>query len=229
MLVNHKITEIYEEIRNKLFYMIPEKWESIYLYATVIPRGDSGETGEMFFYYFPTGILKKNPVNVYQIPQRFNIEEEQYVKLSNELYYLIKELRRAYVKYEKTAWSNITISIKNASFLATYNCEDLLDSKYTGDDRLAIWQYKYLEFPLEKFDKEQRNKIQEYIKEEKMGLHEAKTYEDSFYKPHVHNNIHYNIERNNEEYIQEEKEEEKIEEKIEEDKIVVRNQILNME
>lgn len=223
MLINPKITEIYEKIRNTLFYMIPEKWSSIYLYATVISSENSKETGEMFFYYFPKGILRKNAINVYQIPRKFNIEEEQYLKLSDQLYELIRELRRAYIKYENIKWSNITISIKNVSFFAEYNSENLLSSKYTNNDRIAIWQYKYLDYPLEKFNKEQKKIILEYIQEENRGLHKNKTYTDSFYKPHIHNNIQYDKEKNAEKYI-------KINETNEDDEkeLIIRNQILNM-
>ena len=57
------IKDLYSEIRKCLFYMIPEKWESIYLYASVIQRDNGEETGEMFFYYFPKSIIKRNPIN----------------------------------------------------------------------------------------------------------------------------------------------------------------------
>ena len=93
MLENPNITRIYEEIRNIIFYMIPEKWDSIYLYATVISNEKNQENGEMFFYYFPKSILRKNPINVYQIPQKFNIEEGEYLQLTNQLYNLIKKLK----------------------------------------------------------------------------------------------------------------------------------------
>ena len=56
------IKDLYSEIRKCLFYMIPEKWESIYLYASVIQRDNGEETGEMFFYYFPKSIIKRNPI-----------------------------------------------------------------------------------------------------------------------------------------------------------------------
>lgn len=221
MLINSNIKELYEKIRNTLFYMIPEKWDSIYLYATVISRENNEETGQMFFYYFPKGILKKNPVNVYQIPQKFSLREEEYIKLADGLYDLIKQLKRACVKYEKLDWSNVTISIKNINFLAEYNCDNLLTSKYTSEDRMIIWQYKYLNYPIEKFNKEQRKIIDEYIQEEKQGMHKIKTYIDSFYKPHVHNNIQYDIEKNTEQYVKVDEENHE-----EEEEIVVRNQIL---
>ena len=96
MLNTSKLRSLYVEIQNKLFYMIPEKWESIYLYASVIDGSEKEYRGEMFFYYFPKGILKKNPVNVYEIPNRFNLKEEDYLKLADNLYYTIQELRQEF-------------------------------------------------------------------------------------------------------------------------------------
>ena len=74
-----KIKELYEGIKRHIYSMIPEKWESLYLYASVI-EGQK-ETGELYFYYVPKGILKKKPVNVYEIPSKFNIDETEYLKL----------------------------------------------------------------------------------------------------------------------------------------------------
>ena len=56
--------------------MIPEKWDKVYLYSSVLERPNHLETGEMYFYYVPKGVLKKKPVNVYEIPNKFNIDEE---------------------------------------------------------------------------------------------------------------------------------------------------------
>ena len=82
MLKNTKnIKGIYEEIQRKLFYMIPEKWDEVYLYASVIERLGTLETGELFFYYTPKGLLKRKTINVYEIPSKFNIDEEEYLKL----------------------------------------------------------------------------------------------------------------------------------------------------
>ena len=195
------IKDLYSEIRKCLFYMIPEKWESIYLYASVIQRDNGEETGEMFFYYFPKSIIKKNPINVYQIPHKFNLNEDEYVRLTNELYELIKKLRHQCQKYDKVNWSNITISIENVEFLAEYNCDDLMSSNYSNEDRMAIWQYKYLSYPIEKFSKIQREKIQDYINEEEHGLHQNKLYTETFYQPHEHNNVQYDINKKADEYI----------------------------
>ena len=196
--------ELYSEIRKYLFYMIPEKWNRIYLYASIIQRENGEETGEMFFYYFPQSILKKNPVNVYQVPAKFNLDEEEYIKLTDELYELLKNLRHECIRCDKINWSNITISIENVEFLAEYNCDNLINSKYSNEDRMAIWQYKYLNYPIERFNKDERYRIFEYLEEEARGLHPVIQYVETFYQQHEHNNIQYDISRHSEdEYIRE--------------------------
>ena len=45
MSANSNITDLYERIRKELFYMIPEKWEWIYLYASVVQRENRGGGG----------------------------------------------------------------------------------------------------------------------------------------------------------------------------------------
>ena len=180
--------------------MIPERWNSLYLYASIYE--DKGqETGEMYFYYFPKGLFKKNPVNVYEIPKKFNIEEKSYMRLASELYKLIKELRHRCMVLDKTNWSNITISIENVDFLVEYNSDDLKRSIYSSDDRRKIWQYKYLEYPLDRFKKSERQMIENYIQEEEQGLHGVTIYSETFYQEHAHNNIQYDITEEVERYI----------------------------
>ena len=81
-----KIKEMYEDIQRHIYYMIPEKWDKMMLYASVSDLIDKNKTGELFFYYIPKGIFKKNPINVYEIPQRFNLDEKEYIRLVNLLY-----------------------------------------------------------------------------------------------------------------------------------------------
>ena len=117
MLKNTKsIRKKYEEIQRKLFYMIPEKWEEVYLYASIIERLGSLQTGELFFYYVPRGLIKRKPVNVYEIPNKFNIPEEEYLKLVEILYKNIKDLRDDFKKSKQKVWSNLTITIKKSKF-----------------------------------------------------------------------------------------------------------------
>jgi hypothetical protein len=192
--------------------MIPEKWSSIYLYASVF-KENGKDTGEMYFYYYPKGLFKKNPVNVYEIPSKFNIEESSFMRLAEELYKLIVRLKYECLVHDKTDWSNITITIENVDFLVEYNCDDLLNSKYNSEDRRKIWQYKYLEYSIDKFNKQERNMIDSYLEEEMQGKHGVTIYSETFYQEHAHNNIQYDIETEVEDYITDEEIKEREEEK----------------
>ena len=46
-----KIKDIYEEIQKKIFNVVPEKWDELYLYASIIDRLGEVQTGEMYFYF----------------------------------------------------------------------------------------------------------------------------------------------------------------------------------
>ena len=165
-MLNHtkQIKEMYEEIQRKLLYLIPEKWESIYLYSSVIEDGKKEPTGELFFYYIPKGIFRKNPVNVYEVPGKFNIDEKQYVDLVQKLYDDIKQLRE---EFKRTTpgemWSNLTISITNMKFRAEYSYEDLVNNAFNSYERHVIWRYKYLGIGPEQVSKKDKDILYRYF------------------------------------------------------------------
>lgn len=123
MSTSARMRELYKEIQNSLFDMIPEKWNKIFLYASVIDGVNSLETGEMYFYYIPKGILKREPVNVYEVPNKFNLEESSYFKMADNLYGIIKKLRKEYIATNGSLWTNITISIADCTFKVEYGFE----------------------------------------------------------------------------------------------------------
>ena len=208
MINTPKVKELYSKIQEKIFYMIPEKWEKIYLYASIIENINYIETGEMFFYYFPKGILKKNPINVYEIPSKFNIDEEVYIHLAENLYDIIKDLREEFRKNGERIWSNINISIENSKFVIEYNYENLLNSKYSSYERHIIWNYKYLNEPMEKLNKNDRKMLEDYLLEENLFEKDVYKYEQNIYNKDVHNVIEYNKDiKEDENYEQKELEE----------------------
>lgn len=165
-MLNHtkKIKEIYEDIQRKLFYMIPEKWEKLYLYSSVLDEPDrEGKTGELFFYYIPKGIFKKKPVNVYEIPTKFNLDENQYLRLVQILYGKIKELRQEFRKSEtKEIWTNLTMSIQSLKFKVEYDYTDLNHSDFSSYERHVIWRYENLGIGEEQISKEDKEILKRY-------------------------------------------------------------------
>ena len=162
-----RMRKLYVDIQNQLFYMIPESFEKIYLYAAIMDQVHGMPIGEMFFYYFPKGILKKKPINVYEIPNKFNIEDEVYSKLVNKLYESVKQLREEVISSRQKAWTNITISIENLNFSIEYSYEDLSKSPYSNYERHIIWRYKYLQTDIHSYNKKERILIEKYLNEEK--------------------------------------------------------------
>ncbi|MCI8760805.1 MAG: DUF600 family protein [Clostridia bacterium] len=165
-MLNHtkKVKEIYEDIQKKLFYMIPEKWDKLYLYSSILDTPDKeGKTGELFFYYIPKGIFKKKEVNVYEIPAKFNLDEGQYLRLVQILYAKIKELKKEFQKSERNEiWTNLTMSIQNLKFKVEYDYTDLNHSDFSNYERHIIWRYKVLGIGEEQISKEEKDILKRY-------------------------------------------------------------------
>ena len=206
------IKELYEDIQRRIFKMIQEKWDSLYLYASVM-EGQK-ETGEMFFYYIPKGIFKKKPVNVYEIPSKFNIDESEYLKLVDNLYAKIKDLRQEFKKLELgETWSNVTIIIHNARFMVEYDYEDLKDNPLSSYERHVIWRCKYLGISFEQLNKEEKDILRKYASGPKI-LARVERYEAGIYIKDLNNVITYdtqgktdvnNEEANEQEYVKKDK------------------------
>lgn len=193
-MLNHtkKIKEIYEDIQKRLFYMIPEKWDKLYLYSSVIDMQNGEQTGELYFYYIPKGILKKKPVNVYEIPNRFNLDENDYLKLVKILYDRIKQLREEFRKSETgTLWSNITMTIGNMKFKVEYNYDDLEHSSFSSYERHIIWRYEYLGIVEEQVSKKEKEILNKYLTGAKI-IKRKENYETGLYIRDIENKIAYN-------------------------------------
>ena len=221
-MLNHtkKIKEIYEVIQKMIFYMIPEKWDKLYLYSSVIDMPDGQKTGELYFYYIPKGILRKKPVNVYEIPNKFNLDENEYLKLVKVLYEKIQQLREEFRKSETgTLWSNITITIENLKFKVEYNYEDLMNDYFNSYERHIIWRYKYLGIGEVQVNKKDKDILNRYLLGAKT-LSRQEKYETGIYIKDIENMVAFNTSK---EY--EAKENEEYEQQVKEKKIR-KNQIL---
>ena len=196
-MLNHtkKIKEIYEEIQRTLYYMIPEKWDKLYLYSSILDEPDQeGKTGELFFYYVPKGIFRKKIVNVYEIPSKFNLDENQYLKLVQLLYGKIKELQKEFKKSERgEIWTNLTMSIQNLKFKVEYDYTDLKHSVFNSYERHVIWRYENLGIGEEQVNKEDKQILKRY----KLGpktLAKKEHYDAGIYIRDVENIVAYSTE-----------------------------------
>lgn len=191
MLDNANTKMIYSKIQKQLFYMIPEKWDSIYLYASITEKINHLETGELYFYYFPKGILRKKPVNSYEIPSKFNLDEEEYIKLAENLYRLIKQLKQEFQKSKEKLWSSVTIKIENFHFIVEFHYDNEIRDE---EEQHLIWGYQNLKFPLESYTKKEKQIIMQYLQEEAIRPHKIEVYTEPMYHNSVKNIVQYNRE-----------------------------------
>ena len=182
MVIDPRIQKIYTEIQKQLFYMIPEKWNKVYLYSSILERVNNLESGELYFYYVPNGILKKNPINVYEIPNRFNIKEEEYLRLVDKLYSKVKKLRKVFDEIGEEKWNTLIISIADFKFNVEYFYEDSILPRFSSYEKHLIFRYTYLNYPITSFNKNEKNVINRYINEDKLIKSRKKVYSEVMYE-----------------------------------------------
>lgn len=174
-----QIKEIYDAIQRKIFYVVPGKWDELYLYASIIDRLGSVQTGEMYFYFMPRGILKRKFINVYEVPSKYNIEEDEYMKAVEALYDEIKQLRELFLKNGKKVWSNITISIKNSRFKIEYNYDNLIRNKDGYYNHHIYWRQKYLH--IEPQSKKEKQGLENYLTSRIRSRKKDEQYDEGIY------------------------------------------------
>jgi hypothetical protein len=189
-----EVLNIHKEIQQNIYKMLPEKFKRLYLYASMVDA-QKDTNGEMFMYYFPTGILKKNPVNIYMVPELFDIDEEQYKKMEDRLYNTIKKLRSNYKSNSGTRWTSVTISIEETKYKAEFDYDDIINSEFNNFERHIIWRYKYLGLPLESYSKDEKKIIQNYLNSKNNKKNLPTIYEANIYeKPTITVMQYHNIE-----------------------------------
>lgn len=203
MSVEEKLRSIHKEIQQKITKMVPERYKKICLYASVLDESELSR-GEMFFYYFPSGILKKNPINVYEIPELFDFDEEQYRELENRLYETIRKLKKYCVRIGQRPWSNVTIIMEGTKYIVEYNYDDLKTSQFDNYERHIIWRYKYLKVPIESYSKKEREVVQRYFVSDEYNNTETSRYEENVYERQIVRGAVYESVESHEEYARKE-------------------------
>ena len=102
------IGNIYARIQSSLVKLIPENWVNM-----------------------PKKLIKAKPINCYEIPAKFGLNDELYNKGLSDLYNLIKMLHA----YSVPKWTNINILMNEDFFVVEHNYNDLMHSRYTDEQR----------------------------------------------------------------------------------------------
>ena len=163
-----KAIEIASQIQELIYYIIPEKWKNIELY---ISMPDSRiRKGELFFYYLPNSIFKRQYINCYEVPYMFNISEKEYSDIMSKLYnkfmILKEELNKndrqveeiyVHITKEKYVYEIATDNVR----LRKENIEKNMLSLFSSYENHIIW--RYLNLNILPDDKKEKNIITRYL------------------------------------------------------------------
>ena len=163
-----KALEIASQIQELIYYIIPEKWKNIELY---ISMPDSRiRKGELFFYYLPNSIFKRQYINCYEVPYMFNIAEKEYSDIMSKLYnkfmILKEELNKnnrqieeiyVHITKEKYVYEIATDNVR----LRKENIERNMLNLFSSYENHIIW--RYLNLNILPDDKKEKNIITRYL------------------------------------------------------------------
>ena len=163
-----KALEIASQIQELIYYIIPEKWKNIELYVSM---PDSRiRKGELFFYYLPNSIFKRQYINCYEVPYMFNISEKEYSDIMSKLYnkfmILKEELNKnnrqveeiyVHIAKEKYVYEIATDNVR----IRKENVEGNMLSLFSSYENHIIW--RYLNLNILPDDKKEKNIITRYL------------------------------------------------------------------
>ena len=157
-----KALEIASQIQELIYYIIPEKWKNIELY---ISMPDSRiRKGELFFYYLPNSIFKRQYINCYEVPYMFNISEKEYSDIMSKLYNKFMILKEELNKNNRQI-EEIYVHITKTNYMMEIATDNLVLKRkdirrnmlmlYSSYQNHIIWRYLNLNIlPDEKKEKE---------------------------------------------------------------------------
>lgn len=127
--------EIYQALANQLNDLIPEQWETVFLY--VEDWNDSSTA--YFFYYSAEGT---GPVLSHDIPERFDMDPDDFEMKEYELGETGLSLQRVFREGRQEPWTSFTFILEqNGHFKVGYSYEDLTEVD-PGEQREA-WKATY--------------------------------------------------------------------------------------
>ncbi|MGZ1882434.1 TIGR01741 family protein, partial [Staphylococcus argenteus] len=136
MTFEEKLSQMYNEIANKISGMIPVDWEKVYVIAYVDDQG-----GEVIFNYTKPG---SDDLNYYTyIPRDYNVSEKEFYDLWTDLYRLFKKLRNAFIEEGLEPWTSCEFDFtKEGELKVSFDYIDWINTEFDQLGRENYYMYK---------------------------------------------------------------------------------------
>jgi hypothetical protein len=125
----------FEMIAERIQDILPQGWKKVVFYAEV-----TDDSYEMFYYVFTSESDK--PIQCYDLPDLYEIDENQIDAIFEELYEPLRKERSSLIAEGKEPWSNYTLILNSdSSFKVDYDFTSLEDGGY---EYRKQWKNKYI-------------------------------------------------------------------------------------
>ena len=157
MINESNLSRCYSEIANKLNEIIPVKWEKVAMYAE-----ESGDVSSASFYFYTEEkegkLIEHNSGN---LKNEYNMSDEEFNSLFNELFHINKKLWLEFKKGGEKTWDGLIFKLdSNGKFKIKFVYDT--DEKVGYYERMIIWAYDDLGIvPKGKFG---MSIVQDYLK-----------------------------------------------------------------
>ncbi len=140
MTFEEKLSEMYNEIANKISSMIPVEWEKVYTMAYIDDGG-----GEVFFNYTKPN---SDELNYYtDIPKEYNISVQVFDDLWMDLYDLFEELRNLFKEEGLEPWTSCEFDFtREGKLKVSFDYIDWINSEFGQIGRQITISIENLEF-----------------------------------------------------------------------------------
>lgn len=153
-----KQNELIRAIAQQVSNTIPDTWEKFYFHADINDDFSGG-----IYFFFNT---KESTDYIYSedIPEIYNVDEEEYSNERRKLYRLSKSLKQLFIENNQEPWQAITIIVdEKRSLKMDYDYADWLSSPYTPTPLMNYFEYKYLgKMPEDKEEEKLFKEMEEY-------------------------------------------------------------------
>lgn len=161
MTFEEKLSEMYNEIANKISSMIPIDWEKVYVIAYVDDGG-----GQVIFYYTKPG---NDELCYYSsIVEDYNVLEEIFDDLWMELYRSFKKLRNIFKEESLEPWTSCEFDFtRDGKLNVSFDYIDWANSEFGQMGREHYYMYKKFGiWPEKEYAINWVKKIKDYVKEQ---------------------------------------------------------------
>ena len=138
MTFQEKLSEMYNEIANKINSMIPVEWEKVYTIAYVDDEG-----GEVFYYYTEPG---SNELYYYtSVLNKYDISESEFMDSAYELYKQFQKLRNIFKEEDLEPWTSCEFDFtRDGKLKVSFDYIDWINTEFDQLGRENYYMYKNL-------------------------------------------------------------------------------------